>query len=61
VTELQIDPSEIFYPDKTKENAARKRLEILLADCSDDQIRDLIPVVEAALGIVRGRSLTAVK
>lgn len=61
VTELQIDPSEIFYPNKTEEGAAKKQLEILLADYSDSQIRDLLPVVEAALGIVKGRSLTAAK
>ena len=61
VTELQIDPSEIFYPNKTEEGAAKKQLEILLADCSDEQIRDLLPVAEAALGIVKGRSLTAGK
>ncbi len=61
VTELQIDPTEIFYPSEVEEDTARKQLEIMLADCSDGQIRDLLPVVEAALGIVKGRSLTAAK
>ena len=61
VTTLMIDPSEIFYPQTDPEDPARKQLEILLGDCSDDQVRDLIPIVEAALGIVKGRSLTAAK
>ena len=61
VTTLMIDPAEIFYPQVDPEDPARKQLEILLGDCSDDQVRDLIPIVEAALGIVRGRSLTAAK
>ena len=56
-----IDPAEIFYPQADPEDPARKQLEILLGDCSDEQIRDLLPVIEAALGIVKGRSLTAVK
>lgn len=61
VTELQIDPTEIFYPSEVEEDTARKQLEIMLADCSDGQIRDLLPVVEAALGIVKGRSLKTSK
>ena len=60
-TGLQIDPSEIFYPQTEPDDPARKQLEILLGDCSDEQIRDLLPVVEAALGIIKGRSLTAAK
>ena len=61
VTELQIDPAEIFYPLADPEDPARKQLEILLGDCSDDQIRCLLPIVEAVLGIVKGQSLTTVK
>ena len=61
VTTLMIDPAEIFYPQADPEDPARKQLAILLGDCSDEQIRDLLPVIEAALGIVKGRSLTAVK
>ena len=61
VTTLMIDPAEIFYPQADPEDPARKQLAILLGDCSDEQIRDLLPVIEAALGIVKGRSLTVVK
>lgn len=61
VNVLQIDPSEIFYPKKEEDSPAKKQLEILLTDCSDNQIRELIPVIEAALGIVKGRSLTTTK
>ena len=61
ITVLQIDPAEIFFPRMREDDPARKQLEILLADCSDEQIRELLPVIEAALGIVKGRSLTAAK
>ena len=61
VTTLKIDPEEIFYPQSDPEDPAKKQLEILLADCCDEQIRELLPVIEAALGIVKGRSLTAAK
>ena len=58
---LGIDPAEIVYPQKNVTDPGRKQLEILLADCSDEQIRDLLPVAEAALGIVKGKSLTTTK
>ena len=61
VVALGIDPTEIVYPQQEIADPARKQLEILLADCNDDQIHDLLPVIEAALGIVKGRSLTAAK
>ena len=57
VTALGIDPSEIFYPQQENGDPARKKLDILLADCSDEQIRDLIPVIEAALEIIKDRSI----
>ena len=61
ISVLGIDPSEIVYPQKKLSDPARKQLEIMLADCSDEQIRNLLPVVEAALGIVKGQSLTTTK
>ena len=61
VTTLKIDPAEIFYPKVDHEDPDRKQLEILLGDCSGDQIRCLLPIVEAVLGIVKGQSLTTVK
>ena len=61
ITVLGIDPSEIVYPQKKLSDPARKQLEIMLADCSDEQIRNLLPVVEAALGIVKGHSLATTK
>ena len=61
VNVLQIDPSEIFYPKTEEYSPAKKQLEILLGDCSDDQIRCLLPIVEAALAVVKERSLTAAK
>ena len=61
IAALGIDPTVIVYPQKETPDPARKQLEIMLADCSDEQIHELIPVVEAALGIVRGRNLTTTK
>ena len=61
ITSLCLDPTEIFYPQCEEADPARKQLELLLTDCSDDQLRDLLPVVEAALGIVKGHRLNTIK
>lgn len=58
---LQIDPTEIFYPSETAEAPARKQLEIMLSDCSDDQIASLIPIIRGALEVVKGKKLNAIK
>ena len=61
VKALQIDPTEIFYPSDTSEAPARKQLEILLSDCTDDQIASLMPIVRGALEVVKGKKLNAIK
>ena len=52
VTTLQIDPSEIFYPGNSQNNQARKILEIMLAECSDNQIASLLPIIRASLDVI---------
>ena len=52
VTTLQIDPSEIFYPGNSHNNQARKMLEILPAECSDNQIASLLPIIRASLDVI---------
>ena len=61
IVTLQIDPAEVFYPTPADNESGRKRLEILLADCNNEQICELIPVIEATLKIIRGHSHTYTK
>lgn len=58
---LQIDPTEVFYPSDTAETPARKHLEILISDCSDDQLAALIPIVRGALEVIKGNKQDAIK
>ena len=52
VTTLQIDPSEIFYPGSNQHSQARKMLEILFSECSDNQIAALLPIIRASLDVI---------
>lgn len=58
---LQIDPAEIFYPSETADATARKQLEIILSDCTNDQVASLIPIVKGALEVIKGKKINATK
>lgn len=61
IRELQIDPSEFFYPETPTDNSARKQLDMLLAECSEAQIEALIPIIRAAVDVFQGELVTAIK
>lgn len=54
ISTLKIDPEEIFYPKPADTDQAKKQLVFLIADCTDDQIREILPVIEDVLKIVKG-------
>ena len=61
IRELQIDPSEFFYPEIPADNSARKQLDMLLAECSDAQIEALIPIIRATLELLHSDLVAAIK
>ena len=61
VSTLKIDPGEIFYPKNADTDRAKKQLDFLLADCSADQIGEILPVVEDVLKIVKDQSLISIQ
>lgn len=56
VRALNMDPREIFYPNMQRESPAIGKMRLMLADCSEDQILDLLPIVEAALRIIKAKT-----
>lgn len=50
---LRIEPSEVFYPELEQEGTFVHRLRLLLADCTEQEAEDLIPVCEAVLAAMR--------
>lgn len=55
VRALNIDPWEIFYPELEQENLSFRKLRIELKECSDAEIAALLPVLQAALAIVKSK------
>ena len=58
---LHIDPRDIYYPELEETQEARTELDMLLADCSEEQIRAILPVIRASLDILKAKDGIAVK
>lgn len=59
IKDLQIDPMEIFYSQENNEDGVRKPLDILLSECNDRQIIELLPVFKAVIDLAKNSGITA--
>lgn len=50
---LKIDPWEVFYPELQQRDAAFRQLQLLLKECSDEEIASLLPICRAALSVLK--------
>ena len=41
---LKIDPWKVFYPEWNDQNAAFRQMQLLLKECSEEEIEVLLPV-----------------
>ena len=58
---LHIDPRDVYYPELRGTQEARTELDMLLADCSEEQIRAILPVGRASLDLLKAKDGIAVK
>lgn len=56
VCALKIDSREIFNPEMQLESPALRQLQLMVAECSEAEADAIIPVVKAAIDLVRNRS-----
>lgn len=50
---LGIDANTVFYPEKTHESGDLHRLQLLLNDCSDEELSLLLSICESVLSAFR--------
>lgn len=60
IRSLQIDPSEIFYNNGKQKSSKVKRLELIIADCSEREAEALIPIFESVIAPMRSKEPAAV-
>lgn len=56
VRALKIDSREIFNPEMQLESPALRQLQLMVAECSEAEADAIIPVVKAAIDLVRNHS-----
>ena len=56
VRALKIDSRDIFNPEMQLESPALRQLQLMVAECSEAEADAIIPVVKAAIDLVRNRS-----
>ena len=58
---LKIDPWPIFYPELDGQNASFRQMQLLLKECSEEEIEALLPICKAALSVLRSKNVIEIK
>ena len=53
ISVLGIDANAVFFPEKDHENSDMKRLQLLLEDCSDEEVSMMLSICESVLDVFR--------
>jgi len=61
VRALNIDPSEIFYPEMQRDNPRIKLLQQLVSGCTDSEADTLIPIIRELIRFMRSSEKTSIK
>lgn len=61
VRSLEIDPREIFYPERQLESPPLRRLRTLIDSCSEYEAMKLVPVVESLLTVLHAGTPEEIK
>lgn len=52
---LKIDPWEIFYPELKNDSFAIHQLLLIFEECSEDEVRAVLPVCKAMLAALKAQ------
>lgn len=58
---LRIDPRDVFCPEMDRESPAHYQLQLLINDCSEEEVAALIPVCQAVLSALRANDGIPIK
>lgn len=61
VRALNIDASEIFYPEMHRDSPSLHLLRIMIEQCSEEEADALIPVFQSILSVLRSNKYTLIK
>ena len=55
---LNVDPNDIFYPERLKQNSKRNDLHLLVDTCSEQEAAALIAIIDSILKVMRNQGPT---
>lgn len=58
---LKIDAREIFNPEMQRESTAIRQLRFLIEECSEQEAKALIPIIEAVLSALRSKDASKIE
>ena len=58
---LKIDSRDVFNSELKRESPALYQMQLLLAGCSEQELRELIPIIKSVLSVLRSRDKTEIK
>ena len=58
---LKIDPWKVFYPELNDQNAAFRQMQLLLKECSEEEIEVLLPVCKTVLSVLKSKKVIEIK
>jgi len=61
VRTLHIDPWDIFYPELRHQSSGFRQLQLLLLETQDEDIEALLPIVQAALTVLKSKNTLIIK
>lgn len=53
IRELNVDPTIVFYPENIKKDVDISHLQFLLSQCTETEVRFLVPICESVLSVLR--------
>ena len=58
---LKIDAREIFNPGMQRETPAIRQLRFLIEECSEQEAKALIPIIEAVFSVLRSKDASKIE
>ena len=58
---LKIDAREIFNPEMQRETPAIRQLRVLIEECSEQEAKALIPIIEAVFSVLRSKDASKIE
>ena len=58
---LKIDAREIFNPEMQRETPAIRQLRFLIEECSEQEAKALIPMIEAVFSVLRSKDASKIE